>query len=333
MIPQTPILPHWKRELAEAVRDGSELLRAVGLAGRMSSGQLQAARQFPVLVPKSLLARIVPGDPEDPVLRQVLPLDAEMHNRVGYHKNPLREDAFSPLPGVLHKYHGRALMIVTGGCAVNCRYCFRRHFPYAEHRLDSARLAQGLQYISADPSIFEIILSGGDPLLLDDARLGRLIKSLGDIPHLQLLRIHSRIPVVLPSRVTLDLCQTLERTRLGITLVLHSNCAPELDDSVHGALRRLQQSQVVLLNQSVLLRGVNDSLKTLRELSLGLYRCGVLPYYLFLLDPVQGAAHFDIPEAQALQLHNELRAHLPGYLVPRLAREVPGDTAKRLLSG
>ena len=250
----------------------------------------------------------------------------------GYTPDPLQEAAYTPVPGLLHKYPSRALLIAAGGCAVNCRYCFRRHFPYSQH-LPSDRLEQWLGYIAAHPEISEVILSGGDPLLCGNALLQRFIGAVERMPHIRSLRIHTRIPVVLPERVEPGLLEVLKGASVPIVLALHSNCAAEIDESVVRALHQLHRCGVLLLNQSVLLQGVNDSVEALSSLSMALQRARVLPYYLFLLDPVQGSAHFDVPLERALALHEGLRRALPRYLVPRLAQEVPGEPHKRVLAG
>ena len=272
------------------------------------------------------------GDPADPLLRQVLPLDAEDQLNPGFGKDPVGDLAALAGPGVLHKYQGRALMITTGACAIHCRYCFRRHFPYAEAQGRGADWTPVLDYLASDDSIEEVILSGGDPLALSDSRLAALAEGLDRIAHLQRLRIHTRLPIVLPERVDADLLAWLGTTRLKPVMVLHANHAQEFDADVDAALVLLRNAGVCLLNQSVLLRGVNDSVAALRALSERLFVAGVLPYYLHLLDRVQGAAHYEVAEAQARALLLELAAQLPGYLLPRLVREQAGATAKQLVS-
>jgi EF-P beta-lysylation protein EpmB len=271
------------------------------------------------------------GDPSDPLLRQVLSLLRERVPAAGFLLDPVGDGAATRLPGLIQKYRGRALLMAHGACAVHCRYCFRRHYPYAELGASDPRIRGALAAIGSDPSLGEVILSGGDPLMLDDPSLGSLLARLDAIPHLRRLRIHSRLPVVLPERVTPGLCRLLGAGRLSPVLVIHANHPRELDDTVGGALTRLRAAGVTLLNQSVLLRGVNDEPDTLADLSERLLACGVLPYYLHQLDPVQGAAHFQVPDAEARTLVQSLRARLPGYLVPGLVQEVAGDPAKRPL--
>ncbi len=287
-------------------------------------GLAMACKQLPVRVPRPYAGRMIAGDLQDPLLRQVLPSARELQLIPGYTGDPLGEAHAVATQGLLHKYHGRALLVVTGACPVHCRYCFRRHFPFADHR----DLQPALEQIRTDPSIEEVILSGGDPLMLDDERLGELAGDLAAIPHLQRLRVHTRMPVVLPQRVNDSLLGWLTGSRLQPVLVLHANHAAELDAAVLTGLRLLHTAGVVLLNQSVLLAGINDRVDTLRELSEALLAGGVLPYYLHLLDQVQGAAHFAVAEETARRLLGELMTRAPGYLVPRLVREQEGAPCK-----
>ncbi|WP_448510607.1 EF-P beta-lysylation protein EpmB [Immundisolibacter sp.] len=328
----TRVTAPWQRLLAEAIVDPVELLRVLGLPDRLLPAARRAAALFPLRVPAPYLRRIRPGDAADRLLRQVLPLDLECETRPGCSADPLAESAAQPVPGLLKKYHGRALLIASGACAVHCRYCFRRHFPYADAHTGGSRLEPALAAIAADPSIGEVILSGGDPLTLSDPRLADLTARIAAIPHIHTLRIHSRLPVVLPQRVNADLLAWLCRLPLRKVLVLHSNHPAELDAEVDAALAALADAGVTLLNQSVLLRGVNDDAPTLVTLSERLHRAGVLPYYLHLLDRVQGAAHFDVPQATGKMLVEALRARLPGYLVPRLVREIPGASGKTVIA-
>ncbi len=319
--------PAWQRELARVVREPRELLARLGLDPALLPAAEAAARAFPLRVPHPYLARIRRGDPADPLLRQVLPLDAETRECPGYGPDPLQEAGARTAPGLLHKYRGRALLITTGACAVHCRYCFRRHYPYASE--GGGRTWQpALDALRADPALREVILSGGDPLSLRDEVLDRLAAELDAIPHLTRLRIHTRLPVVIPQRVTDSLCGWLTARRLQPVVVIHANHAREIDAAVRAALGRLRAHGVTLLNQSVLLRGVNDDADVLAALSESLFAAGVLPYYLHALDPVAGAAHFRVPDDHARALHRAIAARLPGYLVPRLVREVPGAAAK-----
>ncbi len=322
----------WQRLLAQAICDPAQLLRALSLPDHLLPAARRAAALFPLRVPAPYLARIAAGDAADPLLRQVLPLDVECEPQPGFSADPLAEAATQPVPGLLKKYHGRALLIATGACAIHCRYCFRRHFPYADAHAGGSRLEPALAAIAADGSIGEVILSGGDPLTLGDLRLAALAQRLAAIPHVHTLRIHSRLPVVLPQRVDAALLRWLAPLSLRKVLVLHTNHPAEIDADVAAALAGLTHSGVTLLNQAVLLRGVNDNADTLIALSERLHGIGVLPYYLHLLDRVQGAAHFDVPQASGEALINAMRARLPGYLVPRLVREIPGASGKTLIA-
>jgi len=323
--PQQP--PHWQVLLSQAITDPKILLRELGLSLDLLPATLKASQAFHLRVPRGFVARMRPADPTDPLLRQVLPVGEELDNVRGYSHDPLQELNAMPVPGVLHKYQGRVLLTSTGACAIHCRYCFRRHYPYPQanpHRQQQ----QTLDYLRADPRISEVILSGGDPLTLSDARLGRLAETLATLPQIKRLRIHSRVPVVLPERVDSALLDWLRTTRLQVILVIHSNHANEIDTEVESALQKLQAVGVTLLNQSVLLRGINDRAETLAVLSERLFAAGVLPYYLHQLDPVAGAAHFEVADKSARLIIKQLRNKLPGYLVPRLVREKPGHPAK-----
>lgn len=323
--------PRWQRELARAIRDPDELLQELDLNPAQLPGAQAAAAKFPLRAPRGFVARMRRGDPDDPLLRQVLPLAEELAPAPGFVADPLDEQATQAAPGVLHKYLGRALLIATGVCAAHCRYCFRRAFSYAETHAGANQWQPALSYLANDESIREIILSGGDPLALSNSRLGALLAQLERIPHLQRLRIHSRLPIVLPERVDEELLTVLTRTRLRPVLVVHANHPHEIDGTVSKALECLATAGVTLLNQSVLLRSVNDDAATLAALSETLFAARVLPYYLHLLDPVQGAAHFAVKESVALAIMNALRQRLPGYLAPRLVREQPGQLAKTLV--
>ena len=321
-------LEPWRRELAEAVTDPAELLRLLALDPALLPAARQAAALFGLKVPRSFVARMRRGDPRDPLLLQVLPLGAETVAHPGYGSDPVGDLAALRTPGVLAKYRGRALLMTTGGCAVNCRYCFRREFPYASGALNPARLDAAVAELAAMPGLEEVILSGGDPLALPTARLARITAALAGLGQLQRLRIHTRTPVVLPSRVDELLLKWLHGLRWPVVVVVHVNHPRELDDDVRAALGRLAGAGATLLNQSVLLRGINDDVDTLAELSGELFAAGVLPYYLHLLDHARGTAHFDTGASAALALHDALAARLPGYLVPRLVREVEGAPSK-----
>lgn len=321
----------WRQAMKDAVRDGTELCRLLGLPADRAS--MAAASDFPLFAPRGFIARMRWGDPHDPLLRQVLPLANETVLPPGFTTDPVDDTGATLASGLLHKYHGRVLMVTTGACAVHCRYCFRRHFPYAEVPHAFADWEPALAHIEADKTIQEVILSGGDPLTLVDEQLERLVERLAAVPHLRRLRVHTRLPIMIPQRVNDGLIGWLRGTRLTSVVVIHANHAAELDDAVAEALARLIDAGIPLLNQAVLLRGVNDSVDALVELSERLVELRVMPYYLHQLDRVRGAAHFEVPRGQGLQLMDELRARLPGYAVPRYVVEVPGDASKRQLTG
>ncbi len=328
---QSPQAPRWQRLWREAVRDGAELLSLLELDPAALGLSPEAARQFPLRVPRGFVARMRHGDPADPLLRQVLPVDAEMQPAPGFSLDAVGDVAATAGDGVIRKYNGRALLVATGSCAINCRYCFRRHFPYAEQTASASGWEAALERIAADAGIEEVILSGGDPLSLSDAKLAALTERLREVPHLRRLRIHTRLPVVLPERVDDGFVEWLGSLPWPVAVVLHANHANEFDSAVDAALARLRGTGASLLNQAVLLRGVNDSVEALAALSERGFAAGVLPYYLHQLDRVQGAAHFEVDDARARTLHARLAARLSGYLVPRLVREVAGDTGKRPL--
>jgi EF-P beta-lysylation protein EpmB len=316
--------------LRDAVTDPRELLALLGLshlANRLPAGDAG----FPLKVPRGFVARMRHGDPDDPLLRQVLPQLAECDEVPGFIDDAVGDLAAVKDHGVLHKYEGRALLIAAGSCAVNCRYCFRRHFPYAEELAATHAWREAVACLAADPSIREVILSGGDPLVLSTQKLTNLTDALRGLPHVLRLRVHSRLPVVLPERIDAAFCAWLSGLPLQRVVVLHANHPDELDASVGAACSRLREAGATLLNQSVLLRGINDDAGTLADLSERLFAFGVLPYYLHQLDRVRGTAHFEVPDARARELAGMLRMRLPGYLVPLLVREVPGGVAKRPL--
>jgi EF-P beta-lysylation protein EpmB len=319
----------WQRELAEGFRLPSELLAAIGLDPALPGVDLATDNPFPQRVPLSYVRRMRYGDPADPLLRQVLPLLAEREPPpAGFISDPVGDLAAERAPGVLHKYHGRTLLITTGACAVHCRYCFRRHYPYGDAMRAEDEWQVALAAIADAEDLTEIILSGGDPLSLANHRLAALVERLETLPRLRRLRLHTRLPVVLPSRVDEALTSLLSGTRLRTVVVIHANHPAEIDEEVKAALARLAATGATLLNQSVLLRGVNDDAGVLAALSEALFEAGVTPYYLHMLDRVVGAAHFEVELDRARAIHDELRATLPGYLVPRLVREEAGADAK-----
>lgn len=322
----------WQDQIADAFTDRSELLTFLGLTdqqiGDDDTGAEEAAARFRLLVPRSFAGRMRRADPIDPLLLQVLATGLETADVPDYIADPLGECRAMALPGLLHKYEGRALLIATSVCAVHCRYCFRQHFPYERNVLSSQALQSVVTYLTSDASIHEIILSGGDPLALDDDKLGHIIRALATVPQLVRLRLHTRLPIVIPDRATDNLVRTITHTHLQPIVVVHCNHPNEIDGDVAQALSRLADAGVILLNQSVLLKHVNDSAPILAELSYKLIALRVVPYYLHLLDPVRGAAHFEVSRAEAVRLESSLRAMLPGYLVPRFVSEEPGRSAK-----
>ena len=318
----------WRRDLADVVTDVSELLRLVNLEDRPPTATPSAVRRFPLRVPRAFIDRMRAGDPADPLLRQVLPMAEEDDRVPGFTSDPVGELTAPPVDSVLHKYRGRALVMVASACAVHCRYCFRRHFPYADHGAVGADLGPAVAAIAADPSVTEVILSGGDPLMMPDVQLETLARKLDDVPTVRRLRIHTRMPIVVPRRVDTGLVGWIGSLSVSVVVVVHANHANEIDDNVRRGLAALEKTGVTLLNQAVLLKGVNDSAEELARLSEILFEAGVLPYYLHMLDPVEGAAHLAVNDDEARHIHRELTNRLPGYLVPRLVREVPGAPAK-----
>jgi EF-P beta-lysylation protein EpmB len=319
----------WQRELSRAITNPAELLAVLGLDDALLEPARAAAKVFDLRVTRSYVSRMKRGDAHDPLLRQVLPLAEELVAAPGYGSDPLDEHEAIVAPGLLKKYAGRALLITTQACAIHCRYCFRREFPYVAQTDQSAgRWSAALRAIAADSSIEEVILSGGDPLSLGDSRLTSLTDAITAIPHVRRIRVHTRQPVVLPSRVDAGLLAWLRAVGKPVVIVLHVNHPNEIDDEVRAACAALRGAGATLLNQSVLLRGVNDDADTLQELSRGLMEAGVLPYYLHLPDRVRGTAHFEVAESAAQRLIEALTARMSGYLVPRLVREIPGAPSK-----
>ncbi|ERL50237.1 hypothetical protein BJB45_03665 [Halomonas huangheensis] len=318
----------WRRQLAGAIRDPRDLCQRLGLDPAYMAGALEGHELFEVRVPEAFAARMRTGDPMDPLLRQVLPLASEADTSPGFVTDPLEEAQHTARRGLIHKYAGRVLLIASPACAVNCRYCFRRHFPYDDNAPSRSQWEDTLNYLRDDSSLREAILSGGDPLAASDRQLAWLVEKLDSIRHLKRLRLHTRLPVVIPDRVDAIMLDWLASTRLQKVMVLHINHANEIDDAVIAACARLKAAGVTLLNQSVILRGVNDDVDSLEALSERLFEAGVLPYYLHAFDPVAGAAHFAVSDETAEALIAELRTRLPGFLMPTLAREIPGEASK-----
>lgn len=327
-----PAAPAWQHALRAAFSRPAELLAFLELDPGLPVLDFERLRDFPLRVPRGFAARMNKRDPRDPLFLQVWPSLREADTTPGFTRDAVGDMDSALGDGVLHKYEGRALLITTGACAVHCRYCFRRHFPYSDSLAARGHWQPALERLAADRSISEAILSGGDPLSLSDERLGELFEGLAHIPHLKRVRIHTRQPIVLPERVDAGLLKILDALPLTKLMVVHANHANELDTEVGTALTRLRSAGLTLLNQSVLLSGVNDTTEILLTLHERLFSLGVLPYYLHVMDRVEGAAHFEVAEDRARALMRELSSRSPGYLVPRLAREVPGEPAKTWLS-
>lgn len=324
---QEPV-PGWQTAMAQAIRNPRELLAALGLREDQFPQGILGQPEFPLRVPHAYVARMRRGDPDDPLLLQVLSQQAESETLTNFVRDPVGDNDATVSPGLLHKYQGRVLLVTTGACPLHCRYCFRRHFPYNDNHLDEKAWQQAIDYIAADNSIHEVILSGGDPLSLSNERLTVISQQLAPIPHLQRLRIHTRMPVVLPQRIDRGFCDWLGTLPWQTVIVNHCNHANEINDSVKQACDRLKDTGTTLLNQAVLLKNVNHSLKAQIALNEALFETGVLPYYLHLLDRVAGAAHFEVSAAEAKKLMRQLHRQLPGYLVPRLVREQAGEAYK-----
>ena len=322
---------NWQQQLAEAFNNIEDLCHYLHLSLNDLPVSVAAAKSFPLRVPLSFAASMQKGNPDDPLLRQVLPVKDELLAYPGFSNDPVGDLPSATQTGVLHKYHGRVLLINTGSCAINCRYCFRRNFPYSDLQLGKQDEIAGIRYIQENPDITEVILSGGDPLLLSDARLAKLFVQLSAIKHLKRIRIHSRLPIVLPARITDDLINTLTQCGKQVVIVVHCNHANEINPRVITAFNRLRNKGITLFNQSVLLKGVNDNVAVLCELSEQLFSHGIIPYYLHLLDKATGTGHFEVPEAVATDLIKQVQATLPGYLVPKLVKELPGALSKQAI--
>lgn len=318
----------WRQQLRDSAITPEKLLQRLNLPNELLDGMQAGSRLFPLRVPEAFIQRMQSGDRFDPLLRQVLPLMDETFQVDGYIDDPVGDLRSNAAPGVLHKYHGRALLMVTGACAVNCRYCFRRAFPYSEQQIKPAQWLQTLDYLRLHDDINEIILSGGDPLVLSTERLQALCNELKSIPHLRRLRIHTRLPVMIPERITTNLCEWLGSLPWPVCIVLHINHHQEINTAFKLACKRIRATGTTLLNQAVLLKGVNDSDKCQRILSERLYDAGIIPYYLHQLDPVSGSQHFKVEDQQALEIYASMQRYLPGYLLPRLVKEVPGQPSK-----
>lgn len=335
MITRTAVTWHtedWQRQLSQVVGSVEELWQLLELPNELLPGAHQAARQFPLRVPRAFVAKMRKGDIHDPLLRQVLPLGEELAVPPGFVTDPLAERSSNPHQGLLHKYESRVLVIAGSACAVHCRYCFRRHFPYQDNQLSQPQFDALLDYLREHPEVNEVILSGGDPLVTSNARLQRWVEALETLPQLKRLRLHTRTPVVIPERIDAGLLHLLRHTRLRPVMVVHCNHANEIDPTFAAAMAHLKEAGVTLLNQAVLLKGVNDSVDAQVALSEALFDAGILPYYLHLLDRVAGAHAYRIDDNDAFDLYRAMAARLPGFLLPRLTREVPGAPAKQVLA-
>jgi len=322
---------NWQQQLSEAFNSIEDLCHYLHLSINALPVSNAAATNFPIRVPLSFAACMEKGNPDDPLLKQVLPTQEELIAYPDFNNDPVGDLQATAQTGVIHKYHGRVLLINTGSCAINCRYCFRRNFPYSELQLSKQSELAAINYIRQDRSLSEVILSGGDPLLLNDARLAKLLEQLDPIEHIKRIRIHSRLPIVLPARITDEFIKTLQKSSKQIVMVVHCNHANEINDRVITAFNTLKGHGITVFNQSVLLKGVNDQVDTLCALSEKLFHHGVIPYYLHLLDKAAGTGHFEISETQAVELIKEVQATLPGYLVPKLVKEVAGQNSKQIV--
>jgi EF-P beta-lysylation protein EpmB len=318
----------WQKALADLITDPKELLKLLELDTNLLADIEAAGQLFPLRLPREYVSRIEKGNIHDPILKQILPIGKELKLSPFYTTDPLEEQKYNPMPGLLHKYHGRVLITLTGACAIHCRYCFRRHFPYAENQPGKNGLKKIIDYILEDSTINEVILSGGDPLAVNDALLEEFSGYLDSVGHVKRLRIHTRLPIILPSRITDRLLNWLNNLQQQAVIVFHINHPKEINREVREALLKLRAENATLLNQAVLLKDINNHINILKELSEQLFAAGVLPYYLHILDKVQGAEHFDIDQKLAIDLHRDLRMNLPGYLVPKLVREEAGQMCK-----
>mgnify|MGYP003584927685 CR=1 FL=1 len=322
---------NWLEILANSVSDPQVLLQKLGLPIEKFEKDIAARRLFPLRVPQPFIDKMERSNPHDPLFLQVMSAAREFLTAEGFSKDPLEEQQ-TAAPNLLHKYHNRVLLMVKSGCAVNCRYCFRRHFPYDQNKGNKVNWQKALDYIALHQEVEEVIFSGGDPLMAKDDELNWLIKRLENIPHLQRLRIHTRLPVVIPQRITDELCDLLAGSRLPTVLVTHINHGNEIDEFFARAMAKLKNGGVTLLNQSVLLKGINDNAQILKTLSDKLFQTGILPYYLHLLDKVEGSAHFHLEDQRALEIYRDLQRITSGYLVPKLAREIANQSNKTLYS-
>ncbi len=321
-------MPAWHQALINAFREPDELARYLQIDPKIFYPEQAPDTGFPMLVPQGFARRMEKQNPRDPLLLQVMPGVEELHTAPGFCQDPVGDAEATMKPGLLHKYSGRALLITTGACSIHCRYCFRRHFPYSGSNTCGPNIGQAIDYLKANPEVVEVILSGGDPLMLSDTALQQMLVELQQIKHIQRLRLHSRMPITLPERITPKLVQILTSNRFQTIMVVHSNHANELDVSVAEAMQHLTQYGITIFNQSVLLRGINNNTEVLQQLCTRLFSLGILPYYLHMLDRVQGATHFEVGASEAVSIHKQLQESLPGYLVPKLVHEQAGAKSK-----
>ncbi|MBT1450320.1 EF-P beta-lysylation protein EpmB [Glaciecola sp. XM2] len=322
-----PVEINWQKELARCFTTPESLLEYLCLDPQKYREHFAARRLFSMRVPRPFADLMTPGDWDDPLLQQVMPRVEEFEEVSGFVGDPLGEQD-NEQAGILHKYLNRALLIVKGGCAVNCRYCFRRDFPYQENAVNKQQWLNVIQYIQNDTNLDEIILSGGDPLMAKDSHLAWLCEQISHIAHIKRLRIHTRLPVVIPQRINDEFLQWFSALRQQKIMVFHINHANEVSKSLIERCKRLREAGMTLLNQAVLLKGINDSADAQIALNEAVFSAGVLPYYLHLLDKVTGAAHFDMPEKEAKAIMAEVIKRQPGYLVPKLVREIAGQPGK-----
>lgn len=323
---------NWQQSFASAIRSPETLFNYLNLPDEYLPAAKQAHKDFPLCVPYEFASKMEKGNINDPLLKQVLPIGSELAHNEGFTLDAVGDTHAISTPGLIQKYRKRALIISTSSCAIHCRFCFRRHFPYQENSLNNKQINHVFAKIEQDSSINELILSGGDPLSLNNDRLNLLVKRINDVQQITLLRFHTRLPVVIPQRINEGLIKTLQRSNKKIVLVVHVNHPNEIDQKFNIAIKKLTQNHITLLNQSVLLKDVNDSAETLCHLSHKLFNAGILPYYLHLMDKVQGTAHFDLPEQKAIQIMHKMHAELPGYLVPKLVRETSGQASKTTIN-
>ena len=315
----------WQYELANSFKKPIELLNYLEIDPK--GYDFSATRLFPMLIPQHFVSLMKKRDPFDPLLLQVLPLEKEFYNSVEYSEDPLQEQQ-GAIPGLLHKYKSRILLILKTGCAVNCRYCFRRHFPYKDNKISKKDFIYIIDYIMAHPEINEVILSGGDPLMATDDYLTQIFANLNTLTQIKRIRIHTRLPVVLPNRLSSSLIHLLQNNPKPIIIVFHINHPNELCTIFYNKIKQLQHSNITLLNQSVLLKDINDNIVVLSKLSEKLFNYHILPYYLHVLDKVKGATHFDIETDKIYQLQQQLLAELPGFLVPKIVKEEANQASK-----